>query len=251
MSVLILKNISSEGPGTISSFLDGQKIPHTVIDLCAGERIPETRPFDTLVMMGGPMSVNDSIPYIEEECALTRQFIAAGKRVFGVCLGAQIMAKALGARVYPGPEKEIGWYDIRLTADGAADPAMQALAKCEKQCSDQTALKVFQWHGETFDLPVGAVPLAHSPLYRHQAFRFGQFAYAFQFHIEVTREMVYDWLKNEPIDQKALATDTESLYAAYLERAFAFYAAYFRGQLSAQEVRDEKNRSRHQTVQTG
>lgn len=222
MSVLILKNISPEGPGTIGSFLDGQNIQYTVIDLSAGERLPETRQYDTLVMMGGPMSVNDGIPYIEEECALTRQFIAAGKRVFGVCLGAQIMAKALGARVYPGPEKEIGWYDIHLTQGGQSDPAMNALSR------GASFFKVFQWHGETFDLPEGAVHLAHSPLYRHQAFRFGQSAYAFQFHIEVTREMVYDWLKDGPIDQSALATDTESLYAAYLERAFAFYAALFR-----------------------
>jgi len=233
MSVLILKNISSEGPGTIGSFLDGQKIPYAVIDLSAGERIPEAGQFDTLIMMGGPMSVNDddTVTYLHDEYELTRRFVASGKRVFGVCLGAQIMAKALGARVYPGPEKEIGWYDIRLTADGAEDPAMQAFAKCRERCSDQTALKVFHWHGETFDLPEGAVHLAHSPLYRHQAFRYGASAYAFQFHIEATREMVYDWLKNEPIDQKALATDTESLYAAYLERAFAFYASFFRRQL--------------------
>lgn len=223
MSVLILKNISSEGPGTIGTFLTARNISATVVDLCAGERIPDTEPFDTLVMMGGPMSVNDddTVRYIRHEYELTRQFIAAGKRVFGVCLGAQIMAKALGARVYPGPEKEIGWYDIALTTDGSADPAMQTLAQ------GSGVFKVFQWHGETFDLPVGAVHLAHSPLYRNQAFRYGANAYAFQFHIEVTKEMVYDWLKNEPVDQQALSTDTEKLYQTYCERANAFYSAFF------------------------
>jgi GMP synthase-like glutamine amidotransferase len=227
MSVLILKNISSEGPGTISRFLDDRKIPFTVVDLCAGERIPDSGAFDALVLMGGPMSVNDdtTIPYLNDEFALTRQFIAAGKRVFGVCLGAQIMAKALGAHVYPGQEKEIGWYDIAFTADGSADCAMQALARSAD--SGAETIKVFQWHGETFDLPAGAVHLASSPLYRHQAFRYGAKAYAFQFHIEVTEKMVYDWLKNEPIDQCALKTDTEKLYHAYYERAYAFYTAFF------------------------
>lgn len=227
MSVLILKNISSEGPGTIGTFLDERKIPFAVIDLHAGERLPSADAFDTLVMMGGPMSVNDGIPYIEDECILTRQCIADGKRVFGVCLGAQIMAKALGARVYPGTEKEIGWYDIGLTDTGAADPAMRELAQSSESGSAETVCKVFQWHGETFDLPDGAVHLAHSPLYRNQAFRYGAKAYAFQFHIEVTKEMVYDWLKNEPVDQNALKTDTEMLYSAYRERAYAFYTAFF------------------------
>lgn len=232
MSVLILKNISAEGPGTIGMYLAENRIPHTVIDLSAGEHLPEMHDFDTLVMMGGPMSVNDGIPSIDEECELTRQFIAAGKRVFGVCLGAQIMAKALGARVYPGPEKEVGWYDIAITEDGAADPAVRALAHNPDGTLAQT-FKVFQWHGETFDLPEGAVHLAQAPLYRHQAFRYGTNAYAFQFHIEVTKGMVYDWLKNEPVDHTTLKTDTEKLYGAYLDRAYAFYAAFFRGQLSA------------------
>ena len=227
MSVLILKNISSEGPGTIAGYLDRSGIEYTIADLTAGEAIPDSEGFGALVMLGGPMSVNDGIPYIEEECLLARRFMAAGKPVFGICLGAQIMAKALGSRIYPGPKKEIGWYDIELTHDALADARLKLLAAHPEGGDIRRTIAVFHWHGETFDIPAGAVPLASSALYRNQAFRFGANAYAFQFHIEVTREMIYDWLKTEPIDQTRLSSDTEQLYEVYQKRAHAFYESFF------------------------
>ena len=128
MSVLILKNIETEGPGTIEDFLKGNGIPYTVVDLSRGEVVPAAGGFDTLVMLGGPMSVNDDLRYIRDEEALARDFVAAGKKIFGICLGAQIMAKALGSRVYKGKEKEIGWYDIELTGGGLKDLLMNKLA---------------------------------------------------------------------------------------------------------------------------
>ncbi|HSW64385.1 MAG TPA: type 1 glutamine amidotransferase [Dissulfurispiraceae bacterium] len=247
MSVLILKNISSEGPGTVAGYLAQHAIPYTIVDLYAGEPLPATEEFDTLVMLGGPMSVNDddSYSHIRQEYALTRRFIAQRKPVFGICLGAQIMAKALGAKVVSGPEKEIGWLDITLTTDAFRDFRMLKLADHPQGGDVSQRFKVFHWHGETFELPNGAVRLAASDLYSNQAFRFGSNAYAFQFHIEVTREMVYDWLKAEPIDQTRLASDTEQLYDDYQQRALAFYDAFFSPDrkitAQRQEVRYEKN----------
>jgi len=103
MSVLICKNISNEGPGTIEDYLHLKEIPHTIVDLSKGESLPDATSFDTLIMLGGPMSVNDDISYIRKEEELVRDFALIGKKMLGVCLGAQIMAKDLGAKVYKGP----------------------------------------------------------------------------------------------------------------------------------------------------
>ena len=195
-----------------------------------GEDIPDIKGFDTLLMMGGPMSVNedDIYPYIKKEEKLVREFIADGKSVLGICLGAQIMAKALGSKVYKGKQKEIGWYDIELTSEGIADVLMRKLAVHPHVGDMWKRFKVFHWHGETFDIPEGAVRLAGSELFPNQAFRYGNRAYAFQFHIEVTKEMIYDWLKAEDIDQGKLKTDTERLYEVYHARAWNFYEAFFK-----------------------
>jgi GMP synthase-like glutamine amidotransferase len=228
MSVLVLKNIGSEGPGTIAGFLEKEGTCYTVVDLTT-EAFPSAEPYDTLVMMGGPMSVNESAdyPYIDREAALARDFMRQGKRVFGVCLGAQIMAKALGARVYPGPEKEIGWYDIELSGEGMRDRLMAKLAVNPRTGEPGTRIKVFHWHGETFDIPEGAERLAKSDLYPNQAFRYGKYAYAFQFHIEVTRQMIFDWLKDEKVDLAAIREQTEAWYPDFEERARGFYEAFF------------------------
>ncbi|MCC6346603.1 MAG: type 1 glutamine amidotransferase [Nitrospirales bacterium] len=229
MTVLICKNVSNEGAGTIEDFLVNEKIPFTVTDLSRGEPLPAVQGFDTLLMMGGPMSVNedDLFPYIRAEETLVRDFIAGGKRVLGVCLGAQIMAKALGARVYKGKEKEIGWYDIELTGDGLRDPLLLKLAVHPQAGDLWQRFKVFHWHGETFDIPEGAVHLASSSLFPHQAFRYGSSAYAFQFHIEVRKEMIHEWLKNEPVNLEEIGRETERQYDVYYARALAFYRHFF------------------------
>lgn len=226
MSVLILKNIATEGPGTIEDYLVQNGISYKTVEL-EKEDIPDPKGFEALVMMGGPMSVNDEISYIRREEELVREFISRGKRVFGVCLGAQIMAKALGSRVYVGPQKEIGWYDIELTEDGMNDPLMKMLAVYPKTGDVTKKIEIFHWHGETFDIPQGAIRLAGSALYPNQAFRYGQKAYAFQFHIEVRKEMIYDWLKNEPVDLEKLRTETEANYGHYSFGALNFYKAFF------------------------
>jgi GMP synthase-like glutamine amidotransferase len=227
MSVLILKNISTEGPGTIEDFLLGHGVRYRIVDL-AREDIPPSNDFDTLVMMGGPMSVNEEAkyPFLRREIELVNTFLAKGGKVFGVCLGAQIMAKALGAKVYVGPQQEVGWHDIELTEDGIRDPLMRQLAVHPKAGDFWKRFKVFHWHGETFEIPAGAKRLAKSELYPNQAFRYGDDAYAFQFHIEVKKEMIYEWLGNEPLDQHRLREMTETVYESYAGRAMNFYKAF-------------------------
>ncbi len=228
MSVLICKNIESEGPGTIENFLRARNIAYTIVEMSGGD-IPDAADYDILLMMGGPMSVNedDIYPYIKKEEILVRDFIGRNKRVLGVCLGAQIMAKALGAKVYKGVEKEIGWYDIEITEEALMDKRIVRLASHPQTADIKKTFKVFHWHGETFDIPNGAVRLASSALYPNQAFRYGENAYAFQFHIEVQKSMVYEWLKNETIDLEKVKAETENLYDVYSSRAYKFYEAFF------------------------
>ncbi len=229
MSVLVLKNIASEGPGTIEDYLRENSIDFEIVDL-SREELSLDEKVNTLVIMGGPMSVNESdlYPYIKNEVALVQDFISSGRQVLGVCLGAQIMASALGARVYPGPEKEIGWFDIELQEGGLRDARMTAMATHPRAGDFWKKFKVFHWHGETFDLPAGAVRLAKSELYPNQAFRYGENAYAFQFHIEVRKEMVYSWLRGENIDMDELVRNTEQYYEDYSQRANNFYKTFFK-----------------------
>jgi len=228
MSVLILKNASNEGPGTIEDFLVANNMDYRIIDL-SSEDIPQTDDFNVLVILGGPMSVNDAdkYPYISREIELVRDFAGKNRKIFGICLGAQIMAKAFGAKVYPGPQKEIGWYDIEMDHRAGIDSFMGRLARHPQTGEYFKRFKVFQWHGETFDIPEGGVRLAKSELYPNQAFRYGDRAYAFQFHIEVKEETVYDWLKDEPVDKGLLKKDTELFYEIYHQRALNFYRYFF------------------------
>ena len=229
MSVLILKNIASEGPGTIEDFLRNNNISYSIVEM-SREDLPSADNYDTLIIMGGPMSVNeaDIYPYITKEEELVKDFIKKGKKILGICLGAQIMAKALGAKVYVGPEKEIGWYDIELQENGIRDPFITKLATHPRAGDFWRKFKVFHWHGETFDIPEGTVRVAKSVLYPNQAFRLGNRAYAFQFHIEVTKEMIYDWLSNEPVDMDRIRKETEAFYDDYFGRAINFYKAFFK-----------------------
>ena len=140
--------------------------------------LPALDDVDLLIVMGGPMSVNDEaeLPWLRDEKRSVADAIGRGVPTLGVCLGAQVMASALGARVYPQAEKEIGWFPIEIDADG-------------RQLFPE-GIDVFHWHGETFDLPDGAVRLAHTPACAHQAFRIGRHAIGLQFHLEMTAESV-------------------------------------------------------------
>ncbi|MEK6745241.1 MAG: type 1 glutamine amidotransferase [Nitrospirota bacterium] len=225
MNVLILQNVTSEGPGTMADHLAAAKASFTIIDLEQGQFLPAIDAYTHLIIMGGPMAVYemDRTPYLWAEAKFIEKAVKAGKHVLGVCLGAQMLAHALGARVYPGGAKEIGWYDVDLTDDGMTDPCMAGLA-----VTGTRTAKVFQWHGDTFDLPEGAVRLASSGLYPNQAFRYSDRVYALQFHIEVTPAIVHGWLRNEKgIDFPLIDTRSQEIYGPYRKRAEAFYRAFF------------------------
>ncbi len=226
MQILIIKNVFTEGPGTIADYLHAEKIPSTLCDLSIGAAVPELGSFTHLLIMGGPMAVYemDRYPYLINEAQLINAAIKANKHILGVCLGAQMVAHALGARVYAGGRKEIGWYEIALTPEGMKDPLMSSLA-----LDGKSAAQVFQWHGDTFDLPAGAVRLASSDLYPNQAFRYSDRVYALQFHIEVTPKIVSDWLKDEKgVDLNSVNAESSSLYEPYRMRAMNFYRKFFR-----------------------
>jgi len=141
------------------------------------EPLPTVDEFDCLIVLGGPMSVHDDarLPWLVPEKKLIRQSIDAGKRVLGICLGAQLIALVMGARVYPNPEREIGWFPIHRTPEAAGHPFGRVVP-------DQ--VDVFHWHGDTFDLPNGSVLLASSEACQNQAYAIGGRVLAFQFHLE-------------------------------------------------------------------
>jgi GMP synthase (glutamine-hydrolysing) len=228
MAVLILKNTPTEGPGTIEDFLRENNIHYKIVEM-SSEELPSVETYDTLIIMGGPMSVNETnlYPYIAREIELVKEFINKDRKVLGICLGAQIIAKALGSEIYAGAEKEIGWYDIELQEGTDRDPLILKLAMYPRAGDLWKRFKVFHWHGETFDIPSGAVKIASSELYPNQAFRYGKNVYAFQFHIEVAKEMIYEWLKNEPVDMDKIKRDTEAFYEEYSGRAINFYKGFF------------------------
>ncbi len=155
------------------------------VQLDEGGQLPDWREFDAIIAMGGPMSANDEadLPWLRAEKQAIGDAVRAGVPYWGVCLGVQLVAASLGARVYPGPTPEVGLLPVTPTTEAREDPVFAA-APAE--------LVTLQWHGDTFDLPDGAVRLASSPAYENQAFRFGR-AYGVQFHLEVSPEMAREW----------------------------------------------------------
>lgn len=228
MSVLIIKNVITEGPGTIEYFLRKNNIPFIIVELGSGEIPPPIERFDTLVVLGGPPGVYemDEFPHIMIGSRLIRKAIIRDLKVLGICLGAQMIAHCLGARVYKGHKEEIGWDRIELTRDGLKDPFMKRLAMHPLVGDFWRSFEVFHWHGDTFDIPLETVLLAQSKQYKNQAFRYRNNIYGFQFHIEVTKDMVFEWFKDMPYKEQ-LRKQTENLYEEYEGRAMNFYKAFF------------------------
>lgn len=169
-----LQHVSFEGPGAFASSLSTRRVSLERY-LVPKDGLPKDAG-DLLIVMGGPMSVNDPDPWIAEETAFIKTVLRAGKPVIGVCLGSQFMAKAFGATVKPGKALEIGMTPVRLTDEGKQDPVFGV---------GPGTFDVFEWHGEIFDLPKDCVSLAESEIAPLQAFRFGDRAYGLLFHLEM------------------------------------------------------------------
>jgi GMP synthase-like glutamine amidotransferase len=186
MRALVLQHIACEPPGVYEDVLRERGATIYRVELDEGEALPDWREFDVIVAMGGPMSVNDETenPWLVDEKWLIAEAVQAGVPFFGACLGAQLLAASLGARVYPGAEPEVGLLPVSLTDAAVRDPLFAGLPR---------ELLTFQWHADAFDLPTGAELLATSPLYPHQVFRWGSRAYGVQFHLEVSTEIAKEW----------------------------------------------------------
>jgi GMP synthase (glutamine-hydrolysing) len=185
VNVLVLQHIACEPPGVYEDVLLERGAAIERVEVDDGDALPSWRRFEAIVAMGGPMSVNDdeAFPWLREEKALIAEAVRAGTPFWGVCLGVQLLASSLGARVYTGAEPEVGVLPVELTDEALRDPVFAWMPR---------TLPTLQWHGDTFDLPEGAVRLAGSPAYPNQAFRFER-AYGVQFHLEVSPAMAREW----------------------------------------------------------
>ena len=186
MDVLVLQHIACEPPGAFEDVLVAAGAEIHRVELDEGDALPPWQDFVAIVAMGGPMSVNDDaeLPWLTAEKQAIAAAVRAGVPYWGSCLGVQLLAASLGARVYPGTQPEVGVLPVGLTEEGQADPVFAGLP---------AEFLTLQWHGDTFDVPEGGVLLASSPAFPNQAFRFGQAAYGVQFHVEVTDRMAREW----------------------------------------------------------
>jgi GMP synthase (glutamine-hydrolysing) len=182
----VLQHIGCEHPGIFTEVLGRHGIAIETVELDEGAALPDWREVDLVLAMGGPMGVNDEPehPWLAVEKKWIAAAVQAGLPYFGVCLGAQVLAASLGANVRAGEAPEVGVLPVTLTVAGRADPCFSGLG---------AEFPALQWHGDTFDIPAGAVRLGKSRAYPNQAFRFGEVAYAVQFHVEVTDEMLAEW----------------------------------------------------------
>jgi GMP synthase-like glutamine amidotransferase len=224
---IVLQHTPTEGPERVAELLAERKVALDVRHVYRGDAVPEhVGAGELVVAMGGPMGVGEvddpRYPFLSREIALLREAIARDRPVLGICLGAQLLAAAAGARVYPNSRRaadgavvlarEVGWGPVDF-ANASREPALAGLRAREL---------VLHWHGDTFDLPRGAVPLASTSVCRNQAFRLGWKHFALQFHCELTAEAIAVWVRedaayvqeaNGPEGGARILADTERFYA--------------------------------------
>ena len=195
--IAIIRHTKTEGPGYFATFLERRSLAWQLIAVDRGHLVPaDADAFSGIALMGGPMSVNDPLPWIADESALICDAVAHNVPVIGHCLGGQLISKALGGYVTPSPAREIGWGTVFAEHGTSADAenivrhwlgdALDTLA------ANDGGLDVFQWHGESFSLPAGAQRLLSNPFCPNQAFVIGPHL-ALQFHIEMTQAMIEEW----------------------------------------------------------
>ncbi len=212
LRVLVLQHDASDGPGYLGEALERRGATLDVVRLDLNEPIPDPAGYDMLMVLGGVMNVyaEDEFPWLAGETVLIRQAVDGGKPVLGLCLGGQLLAKALGAQVHVGATHEVGLTPIELSASGRADPLFAGLPR----------LQGVEWHDDTFDIPKGAAALASSAQCANQAFRYGA-CYGLQFHPECSPDMLAEWIESSGDNaeeataafHQAVQTEAEALRA--------------------------------------
>ncbi len=187
--VLFLQNIPIETPGTMERFLEERNISWEIRDLYSSESVPsDLTHYGAIVVLGGPMNVDeeDQYPFLAQEKVFLKRGIEMDIPILGICLGGQLLASALGAQVVKCEQMEIGWKEVEFTEAGEENVLLTGLSN---------PLSVFQWHGDTFQMPEGALHLAHSSDCRNQAFSWKDKYFGLQFHVEVTERMASAWAR--------------------------------------------------------
>ncbi len=187
-TILFIRHIAIEGPGSMQGFFEHTAWRLSTVKLDAGEDLPRTLDeIEALIVLGGPMNVYEegAHPFLKDEDRLLKEALERDIPVMGICLGAQLLAKASNAAVTRAPVREIGWHEVELTANARSDPLFYGLPQ---------VLNVFQWHEDTFAIPEKGVHLAASSGCPNQAFRARRHAYGLQFHVEVTPPMIESWI---------------------------------------------------------
>ncbi len=189
MKIHYLQHLEIEGLGSIEDWALSKNHSLSVTRLYKNESFPKQEDFHWLIIMGGPMSVNDAndYPWLIREKIFIRKAIEAGKTVIGICLGAQLIASALGAHIWENEFKEIGWFPIRMTSAARSSDIFSHLPE---------TIDAFHWHGETFDLPKDATRIAGSEACVNQAFSIGNSVFGFQFHLETTEKGAEDFISH-------------------------------------------------------
>ena len=216
--VLIVEHAEAEGPGTLGDFLRDVAADIRTIRVFKGDPLPDDiGGFDALVSMGGPMNVYEEgrYPFLREETEFLRRVIDANIPTLGICLGAQLIAKACYAPVIKASHREIGWRSVSLTNAGSKDILFEGIPG---------TIQVFQWHEDTFDVPYGGTLLVTSGACPNQSFRYRN-AYALQFHVEVTRGMLTDWLGTMPLCEGCVQT-FETIEGTLCEQAKRIYSNF-------------------------
>ena len=198
MRFLIIQHLDIEPPGLLADHLLKAGHQFTVVHLDQNDQLPTYDSFDAVIMMGGPQSANDQTDYIVQELVWLRELLASGKPCLGICLGAQLMAKACGAEIITSPVRELGWHPVYHTSPGSEDALFAAMSE---------GLAVFQWHGESFSLTESMTLLATHPDVPAQAFRIRPAQYGLQFHVEVDQEIIESWIAHGESERQHLGIE--------------------------------------------
>ena len=224
MKVRIVQHVECEGPGYLEDFLHEKRIEYEITRMYEEEPLPDD--FDALIVLGGPMNVyeEERYPYLKSLNKTITNFATEGGHYLGFCLGGQLLAKALGAKVRRNHTREIGNFEIHLTEKGVEDPLFKGFERI---------FPALEWHGDTFEIPEEAVKLAESELCTNQAFRFKN-AYGLQFHLETTPGMTEEWtdvyageLNEEGIDAAVMLKETEKKADIYRGLSNQLFANFF------------------------